>query len=73
MSNIAILSSSLIYRPTSSPSTTQIPGVSVELELTATPNNTTKKSTIKWNLLGSFAMNAFPTSHSILPTTYQPT
>lgn len=50
MSNIAILSSSLIYRPTSSPSTTQIPGVSVELELTATPNNTTKKSTIKWNL-----------------------
>ena len=50
MSNIAILSSSLIYRPTSSPSTTQIPGVRVELELTATPNNTTKKSTIKWNL-----------------------
>ena len=50
MSNIAILSSSLIYRPTSSPSTTQIPGVSVELELTATPNNSTKKSTIKWNL-----------------------
>ena len=50
MSNIALLSPSLVYRPTSSPSTTQIPGVRVELELTATPNNTTKKSTIKWNL-----------------------
>ena len=50
MSNIALLSPSLVYRPTSSSTTTQIPGVRVELELTATPDNTTKKSTIKWNL-----------------------
>ena len=50
MSNIALLSPSLVYKPTSSPTTTPIPGVRVELELTATPNNSTKKSTIKWNL-----------------------
>lgn len=50
MSNIALISPSLIYRPTASSATTPIPGVRVELELTATPDNTTKKSTIKWNL-----------------------
>ena len=50
MSNIALLSPSLVYRPTSSSTTTLIPGVRVELELTATPNNSTKKSTIEWNL-----------------------
>ena len=63
MSNIALLSPSLVYRPTSSPSTTQIPGVRVELELTATPNNTTKKSTIKWNLyLRNTGTSAFTNS-----------
>ena len=63
MSNIALLSPSLVYRPTSSPSTTQIPGVRVELELTATPNNTTKKSTSKWNLyLRNTGTSAFTNS-----------
>ena len=50
MSNIALFSPALVYRPISSPATSAIPGVRVELELTATPDNTTKTSTIKWNL-----------------------
>ena len=50
MSNIALFSQDLVYRPTSSPATSAIPGVRVELELTATPDNTTRTSTIKWNL-----------------------
>lgn len=63
MSNIALLSPSLVYRPTSSSATTQIPGVRVELELTATPDNTTKKSTIKWNLyLRNTGTSAFTNS-----------
>lgn len=50
MSNIALFSKDLVYRPTSSPATSAIPGVRVELELTATPDNTTRTSTIKWKL-----------------------
>ena len=50
MSNIAVFSTPLVYRPTSSVATSAIPGVRVELELTATPDNTTKTSTIKWKL-----------------------
>ena len=50
MSNIALFSQALVYRPISSPATSAIPGVRVELELTATPDNTTRTSTIKWNL-----------------------
>lgn len=50
MSNIAFLNPALVYRPTSSLAIRAVPGVRVELEMIATPDNTTKTSTIKWNL-----------------------